>query len=501
MDRLALIGGAYAARSVIAAATRAVNLFPEINPRESPVPLTHYQRPGLRKLLSPAAPARGRNIWTASDGSGYAVIGSSVYYVQPGFAGLTLVGNISPGVNTPATLVDNGIQVMVADGTPSGWYFQLSDRSDWTQIADPSWTGATRLDYIDSYILWNVPGTNQWRSTLSNQIVPMDPLYIATKTSWPDPLMTGPIVNRREILMLGRVRSERWFDAGNSQFPFAELPGAYVEHGTVAPYSVAMQDIAVYFLGQDMQGIGVVFRVRNYICERISNHALEVAIRKMYAAGTVADAIGYTYQQDGHVFYVLNFPSGNQTWVYDEAVSDPMLAWHQRAWTDAQGVLNRERPNGYASMYGKQVAIDWENGDIYSLDLDYYYDQVDGVEGPITWIRTFPHLMAGIDQRTGQPVLANGRMVEHFRFQLDIEPGGSPVQDIAGQVSLRWSDTRGKSWGKDVLQSTGKPGQFITRPNWRGLGQAMDRIYEVSYSYGGPAALNGAWVEGKVLDQ
>lgn len=503
MERLPLLGGSYSARSPIAACTRCINLFPERNPKESPVPLTHYQRPGLRPLAIPANPGPGRNIWTASDGTGYAVIGNTVYYVTSAWQ-LVAVGQVTAGITTPCSLVDNGIQVMVADGTANGWFFTLGGAAGWTDITDPSWTGATRLDYIDTFIIWNIPKTNQFQSSLSNQIQPLDPTYIAAKTNWPDPIQTL-IVNRHEMLLIGRVKTERWYDAGNALFPFAELPGAYTEHGCVAPYSVASADISVYWLGQDQQGIGIVYRQRGYDCERISNHALEVAIRKMYVAGTITDAIGYTYQQDGHVFYVLQFPSGNQTWVWDEAVGDPETGWHQECWTDPTGPnggnLNRHRGNGYASLYGKQVTIDWENGTIYQLDLDHYYDSVNGMDGPITWLRTFPHLMSGIDPATGAPTLANGHLVEHNQFQLDIECGNNPDQDNVGVVKLRWSDDRGKTWGQDVMQSAGALGQYTTRPNWPGLGQAMDRVYEVEYSIPGATALNGAWVKGKVLDQ
>lgn len=509
MDRLPLLGGSYYARSPLAAATRSVNLFPEKNPKESPSEITLYQRPGLVPLSAPAVPAPGRNIWRASNGDGYAVIGEGLYYVAPDWS-LTLVGQVTAGRTNPCSLVDNGLQVMVVDGSPSGWYFTLATRNGWTAIEDESFSGATRLDYIDTFILWNVLNpdgthTNQFRSTLSNQIVPMDPLYLASKTMWPDPL-AALIVNNHQINLIGQVKSENWYDSGDAQFPFAALPGSYIEHGTVAPYSVCSQDISVYFLGQDLQGIGLVFRKRGYECLRISNHGVEVAIRKMYSAGTISDCIAWTYQQDGHVFVVFEFPSGNQTWVYDEAVGDPELAWHQRCWTDANGGLNRERINSYASLYGKQVGIDWENGTLYSLDLDTYTDTVQQVAGAITWIRTFPHLMSGLGSQ-GQTVLANGKMVQHSRFQLDIQVGlvpntldddGNPIQP---QVKLRWSDDRGVTWGEDVLQSLGEFGQFITRPNWRGVGQAMDRVYEVEYSGAGPGAISGAWVEGKVLAQ
>jgi hypothetical protein len=74
MARLALVGGSYQARSIIANAQRCINLFPEKNAGAAPVPLTHYQRPGLRPLLANApVVAPVRNIYKASNETGYCV--------------------------------------------------------------------------------------------------------------------------------------------------------------------------------------------------------------------------------------------------------------------------------------------------------------------------------------------------------------------------------------------------------------------------------------------
>ena len=63
---------------------------------------------------------------------------------------------------------------------------------------------------------------------------------------------------------------------------------------------------------------------------------------------------------------VLTFPTANRTLVYD--VTEGF--WHERAWTDpSSGLLNRVRANCMALAYGVNVAGDWQNGNIYVLDL------------------------------------------------------------------------------------------------------------------------------------
>ncbi len=620
MQKLSLIGGSYSARSVIANAQRCLNLFPEANRKDSTVPVTHYQRPGLVPLATgvraigtltwsvnpsngetitlngvvwtfvsgtatgnqthiagtlaatllqlvsdlnasvvtglvvatyvftsgsvitiwydtvgvggnsytlaasvatPSAatlltgidfavsPALGRCLYRTSDGAGYCVAGDKMYYIDSGF-NLILLGTLTAiGGTSPCSMVDNGVTLVMVDGTPAvagvggGYTVTLATHSGFAVMNDAAWTGATRVDYIDTFIVWNQIGTRNFGSTLSNQVLPLDATYVAGKVGWPDPLQSI-IVNKRQIILPGSLKSEIWYDAGNNLFPFAELQGSYIEHGTVAPYSIAAADENVYMLSGDLQGQGYVLRHRGTETKRISNYALEYQIRKIYqAGGSIADAVGYTYQVDGHLFYVLNFPSGNQTWVWDESVSDPDLGWSQRGWTNASGDFNRDRGLMGAWMYGKNVVIDWQYGFIYEQSMTTYTDTVAGQEYPIVYLRTFPHLMTGTDPSTGQVILGEGKMIQHDRFQMDVTVGtgvAGPTGGAPPVFMLRWSDDRGQSWGNPIQLVAGEKGKFSTRPDARGLGSAMDRVYEISWSFIGEVALNGAWVEGRVLN-
>lgn len=497
--RLFLTGGAYSARSIIANSQRCVNLYPERNPKDSPVPVTHYQRPGLLPLVQGPVPGPVRGLYRASNGQGYCVIGQGVYQITGSWV-LRHLGDLAGARTNLVSIIDNGVTLVLADGSNQGYQISLASGA-FTTIIDPTGTfqGSVRFDTIDGFVIWPMGGT-QWGSTLNGAIT-FNGTFVSNKSGYPDPLATLVVVHH-EVVLLGALKSEIWYDAGGTSFPFAEIPGAYIEHGIVATYSAAAMDGAVYWLGQDLQGDGVVYRQRGYETRRISNHALEVAIGRIKKlSGSITDAIAYTYQQDGHFFYVLTFPTGDQTWVWDESIGDPETGWHQRAWTDAAGVLHRERANCYAFINGTCVVGDWQNGTLYALDLDVYADTVGGVTLVTDYIRTFPHLMAGVDPR-GQPQLSDGKLVEHNEFVADIECGLAPADSTGAtaQVQLRWSDDRGRTWGNTVLQ-VNPFGQYLTMPKWAGLGQARDRVYEIYHNFNGPGALNGAWVNGKVLEQ
>lgn len=497
MARLELIGGFYQARWVGANAQRCVNYYPEFNPKDAPVPVTHYQRPGLVPMASdPLNPAPCRGLYQSSNGKGYTVIGQGVYAIDAQW-NLVKLGTLVAQRTSPVSMIDNGTTVLLVDGSGLGYTITLANNAFAPFVDDTgTFTGADRVDYIDTFILWNVPNTNQFGSTLSN-VLTIDPTYIASKTDYPDPLQ-ALIVNRHEILLIGRLKTEVWYDAGNTGFPFAELPGAYFEHGTVAKYSVASSDISVFWLGQDLQGTGVVFRAKGYECTRISTHAMEDLFQTYSKGPGLSDAIGYTYQQGGHYFYVLSFPAANATWVYDDATQ----LWHQRAFTDAQGTLNRDRGNCGAFINGVNCVGDWENGTIYALDRDTYTDTVAGTAYAVSFIRGFPHLLTGTNSQ-GQPAYGNGMLIEHNALRVDIQvgkvPEAVPDDETLRNIYLRYSDDRGETWSNQVPYAIPQ-GRYLERPVWNNLGQAMDRVYEISHSLPGPVALQGAWVDGKVLN-
>jgi hypothetical protein len=108
-------------------------------------------------------------------------------------------------------------------------------------------------------------------------------------------------------------------------------------------------------------------------------------------------------------------------------------------------------------------------------------------------------LLSGVPKETG----AFSFVVSGSVDVLPLPAGFSPTtislrilpDVLPPSISLRWSDTKGQDWGNPVLQSVGKQGAFLTNVQWRRLGMARDRVYEVTWSLNGEVALNGAFVE------
>jgi hypothetical protein len=223
-------------------------------------------------------------------------------------------------------------------------------------------------------------------------------------------------------------------------------------------------DNGLFWLGSDARGNGMVYRANGYTGQRISTHAVEYAIQG-YA--TISDAIGYTYQQDGHSFYVLLFPTGDATWVYDVATG----GWHERARFE-NGQFYRHASNCQMNYNGEIVVGDYDNGNLYAFDLDVYADN----GNPQKWLRSWRAMPS--DQNTL-------KRTAHHSLQLDCETGVGLTtgQGSNPQAMLRWSDDGGHTWSNEHWTSMGAIGSFGTRAIWRRLGMTekiRDRVYEVS---------------------
>jgi len=223
-------------------------------------------------------------------------------------------------------------------------------------------------------------------------------------------------------------------------------------------------DNGLFWLGRDDRGDGMVYRANGYTGQRISTHAVEWQIQQY---GDLSDAIGYTYQQDGHSFYVLVFPSANTTWVYDAATQ----AWHERAgWNNGQ--FTRHRGNCQVFFNTQVILGDFENAKLYALRQDVYADDTH----PQRWLRSWRALPTGVN---------NYSETAQHSLQLNCETGVglNSGQGFDPQVMLRWSDDGGHTWSYEHWRSMGRLGNFGFRTFWRRLGMTdklRDRVYEIS---------------------
>ena len=323
---------------------------------------------------------------------------------------------------------------------------------------DGAFTGATSVDIVDNYFVYNRPDTQQYGASAALSPISSSTSF-GSKDGAPDDLV-ALIVDHREIYLLGEVSSEVWVDAGTSPFPFQRIPGTSTQHGIAAKYSVARLGNSFAYLSRNIRGQAQIVQMNGYIPTRISTHAVENSLTNQ----TVSDSIAWTYQLEGHEVYVISFPSIQLTWCYDVATQ----MWHKWLYSNNLGQYERARGNCCAQFQGLVMVGDYSNGKIYKLDRDNYTDDGQYVRR----LRRAPHLVADFQR-------------EYFdELQIQFQPGVglSTGQGDNPQAMLKWSDDGGSTWSSEHWTTIGLIGKYANRAIWRRLGTARDRVFEVSIS-------------------
>lgn len=464
--KIPLTTGAYKARSLIAAAQRCVNLYAEKNPEGEEFPMTFYPTPGMVKKATFTGDYGWRCLYTSTDGRLFGVVGHTVVLVNADWT-FRVLGTINSTLSR-CYMLDNGNQIILVDGTSDGYTIGLVSLA-LTKINNDAFYGSSRIDLVDGYMLLNRPGTTQWYISLINE-TDFDALDFASKSGSADTLV-AVASTRRNVFLFGQQTTEIWNNTGGSAFTFSRVSGAFIEFGCASADTIAQADGSLYWLSRSKEGQCMVLRSVNYDRERISTFAIE---NEFQTYSRVDDAYAYVHQMSGHYWYVITFPTANKTWVFDAATGE----WHERAVLDADGSLNRSRAGCFSYWNGMHLIGDYETGAIYELRLDAYTD--DGA--PVRRIRSFPHLAD------------DGSRVTYQQFQAAMEVGTGDFGDNP-EIRLRWSDTKGASWGTSISSSLGARGEYLKDCRFLRLGQARSRVFELSWSADCPTALNGAYIQ------
>lgn len=446
--------------STFSDAQRCVNWYP----RRKNNRIELYGTPGLESWvdLGTNKPIRAL-LPSDNDEFLFAVSGNKFFRIsQGGTAAEIGAGTIitSDGLVGIAT---NGLDVTFVDG-PNGYVYDVA-LATLTKITDADFPGGTHIIFIDGFYFVNDPDSNQFHQSTIND-----------GSSWPgnfDSAGSTPsnivamIADHEDAWVFKERAAEIWYRPSGTLtgFILTTNRGAFIEQGIVAAQSVAIGNNAVYWLGKDKEGHGQVFQATAKNPRVVSTPEIEFQIDSY---SDISDAEGLTYQQLGHSFYVLSFPTGGKTWVYDST----MEFWHERSSRftapSGQKTDGRWRINTHALFNGNHIVGDFDNGKLYKLKNDVYDE-----DGEVL-----------IATRVSQMLRNNQNDITVNGVQILFEPG---VGLVSGQGSdpvsaFRWSIDGGNTWGNAIDLPLGKIGEYLNRAITTPLGQGRNWAFETSIS-------------------
>jgi hypothetical protein len=429
------------------------------------------------------SPCRG--LYTTSTGRTFGVFETNVYEF---FSDGTWAIRGNPLGSSPnfVSMVDDGRSLVIVDGFI---YYVLNLSTNNSQTIDTfavaGFKNPIKVKFLNQriVIINNDPDNNPnnpddagnnnkffWTDILDATVI--DPLSFASAEQSADPI-TSLEVRDGELWLFGPRSYEVWRNDSNPDLPYAFVGGAATEIGCGAPDSVTTIAGNIFWLGSSNAGENVVYMSNGYNAQRISNHAIEYFLNTK--GSTTSDSVGFTYQQEGHIFFILNLIQANKTLVYDLTSN----LWHERSTREkTTNTQNRWAPLFATFNFDQIITGDGESPRLFTLDLDRYIEY-DG--RPI--VREFVSPVYYQDYRE----------CFHKDFQVDLETGiglqfGLPnvgIQQGQGtnpQIMLQYSDDGGHTYSSERWTSMGKVGQYRSKARWRSLGRSSERVYKLRIS-------------------
>lgn len=400
--------------------------------------------PGMKPFGNAVGVGRGM---FEHNGVLYKVTGTTLYSVSASGAH-TALGTI-PGT---ARCIFDGIGsnvVVVTQGVP-----YLYNGSTVAAITDVDLETPNSATHLNNIIIYDGDG-GRFCSSDVGDATSIDGANYATAESRPDDLVRVYAFNQL-LFLLGQKSIEIWWNDGAGSPPFSRVEGGIISVGLGALHSVASNDQAMYWLGDDSH----VYRYAGQTSERVSSTSIHHEIANL---GSVSDAIGLCFNLENQDFYLLTLPVANKSWLFSESTG----------WTTLSSGGGRTYIASYAYVYRRHLVEDYRNGNIYELDLNTYTDN--GTEQ--VRIRDTAPIHGAL---FGAP----GKRVELNRFELIMETGVglSAGQGINPKVALSFSDDGGRTFGTEMWAEMGASGEFQHSVSWSGLGSFYERILRVMVS-------------------
>lgn len=450
MPRIPWALQSYKHRNLPISAQQVINWFPEQEPRDAASPVVLLPTPGLSLFTTLATgPLRGRHVLGEYL---YCVAGENLYQVD--FAGTITARGTIPG-SQPVDIDDNGTQMGIAVPETGQLFYYTPSTTTLAQVSDADFVGAVSIACIGGYTVCAQPDSNVFAWSAVGDMSSWNALDFASAEGASDNIMRGKRVNE-QLWLFGERTTEVWTTTGNSSSPFQRLNGAFIERGTSARFSFASRLSVPYWLGDDR----VVYRGDSTQPTRISTHAIEQVIG---GYTDVSDARGAIYEQEGHVFYVLTFPRGGDTWVYDTITQ----AWHERE-SEPDGYGGCWRAVDPAAFAGAVVAGDLVDGRLYIIDPTYCTENGDEI----------------IRVASSAPLINEGKRVVFPLIEADMQTGVGLPSGLGSdpQVWLSFSDDGGRTWSNQKQASLGALGRYRVRVRWQRNGMARDRVFRLQMS-------------------
>jgi hypothetical protein len=438
---------------------RTLNFYPEADPNNSTNPIL-IGTAGTTTFCEIPVGSACRGVHTSATSRFFAVYGGTIYEIGfNGTAGYVVRTWSISGLNTNVSMADNGDYLVIVD-TVSMYVINLNSNQLVPVDIQSDMQGPVQVIYLAGFF-YAIDNTRRFYFSDINKGPLLWPgLNVAEAESSADALISM-IKRNSDVVFFGPQSFEVWRISGNDLLPLVPVVTSNV--GCASPDSVSIINDVVMFLGSNTNGTGMIFALSGNSAEPISNPAISFIIDQ--AGAGIESAYSCAYQQEGHSFYCLSFPSLEKTLCYDLT----MGMWHERGSRDPLTNITQRWDVAFCAFaFGRILCgnLRSDNPAILTLDLNKY-TEYDG--------RTI--------QRIHQaPIFLDGMSTLFFdALEIEMETGvGLQIgQGSEPVVMLDYSDDC-HTWSSQLWAGMGRIGQYLTMVRFSRLGRSRNRVFRIT---------------------
>jgi hypothetical protein len=392
----------------------------------------------------------------------YTISGNNLYKVAS-TGTQTLIGTIA-GNDRCSLEEDQAGNLTIATGVTKPYSY---DGSTLTLGTDIDLTNSATVTYINRRVVYDGTDGDIAFADLSAPLS-VNSANVIIAEAKPDN-MKAVLAYKQQVYAFGETSIQPLYNSGTGNPPYSFIINAVQEIGLAATHSIGTNKNFAYFLGSDLN----VYQLTGLDSRPISNPAIGQAISKY---SSVDDAYGLCFTFDSLNFYLLSFPSGNETWLFNE---------QSGLWTNLASGVNGDQHliSDYQFIYGKHLVSDRKSGNIYELDFETFTDN-----GATIQRRRDTLAISGAT--FGQP----NAEVFMSKLGIKIEPGASLISGAA-QMMMEFSDDNGRSWSTELWSPVGELGDYTFEIEWSDLGSFKNRMFRFTMSDPIKWVLISAWAD------
>jgi len=418
--------------------------------------------PGFKNLFQISSSEQGRGLFYSDIFSQtIAVIGADVYLITPLSHSLigslkTTLGDVFFSENAILSSFDSktgnpGGQVVISDGdniyilrSTGELIIAKNDQGD-----DLTFRPGMLAFQDDFFFTIDIDSNRLYASQLNNGAV------------WPvlsfttiDSIARGVIAFERTVFVFGKDLTQVFQDAAQFPFPYQkDITRAY-EYGCLSPATIAVSSGIFVWLASTRATTPLILASQGGNPEAISTPGIDNVLSNLKRP---QDSEGFIYEQDGHIFYQINFLNDNISLLYD---------FYTKKWfvvSSANQKTNHPiRKTVLDEQTNKFLAITNTDGNIYEFGVNFFTNDGEIVKRTII----------------GKNIVFNERPMICKELDVQIQQGEN---ETTSKVCLLISKDRGRTFGATQIYELGNIGFRINLLRFRKLGASRWWTFKLDF--------------------